>query len=261
MESSNVAFVETPSKLVSPPIKTPDNNDETDNIGIISFHDGLEGRNMLRDVRDYTSRIDFNNDVVYDHTNSIVQPRDPATAEILTKIRGLIQEDVLAGEETPGEPADGVDRQQSPTDDGGGLQPAVGGENGEQGGPAGGMTSNSGGVPPQHPLTPAVTRSSRKGTSALLSTAALRKLQQLCLYTITNVKLQGSEGEKVLLTPNTLRETMALPQAARWTAASDKERESASTQALRSRAQYVHTNRAGSDQLDLGLQDQGGQLI
>ena len=123
------------------------------------------------------------------------------------------------------------------------------------------MTSNSGGVPPQHPLTPAVTRSSRKGTSALLSTAALRKLQQLCLYTITNVKLQGSEGEKVLLTPNTLRETMALPQAARWTAASDKERESASTQALRSRAQYVHTNRAGSDQLDLGLQDQGGQLI
>ena len=52
---------------------------------------------MLRDVRDYTSRIDFNNDVTYDHTITIVQPRDPAIAEMLTKFRGLMQANVLAG--------------------------------------------------------------------------------------------------------------------------------------------------------------------
>ena len=36
------------------------NIDKMDNIGIISFYDGLEDH-MLQDVRDYTSRVDFNN--------------------------------------------------------------------------------------------------------------------------------------------------------------------------------------------------------
>lgn len=258
VESRNVVFIETPSKVVSPTINEPDNIDEMDNVGSISIGDGPEDDDMLRDVRDYTSRIDFNNDATYDHTIPIVQPRDPAIAEILTKIRGLTQADVLAGEGSPAAPADGVGGQQSPSDgvggqqspagDGGGQQPAAGGGNGRQGGPAGGMASNSGGAAPQHQVTPALTRSGSRAASALLTTATLRGLQQLCLYTntalpdmahymemltyaeyayaATNVQLQRSEGEKVLIVPNTFKEAMALPEAARWKAASDKEMES-----------------------------------
>ena len=45
-------------------------------------------------------------------------------------------------------------------------------------------------------------------------------------YAATNVQLKSSEGEKVLIIPNTFKEAMALPEAARWKAASDKEIES-----------------------------------
>ena len=37
VESRNVVFIETPSKLVSPPTNEPDNINEMDNIGILSF--------------------------------------------------------------------------------------------------------------------------------------------------------------------------------------------------------------------------------
>ena len=148
VESRNVVFIETPSKLVSQPTNEPDNINE--NIGILSFLDVQKGHGMLRDVRDYTSRIDFNNDVTYDHTIPIMQPGDLAIAEILTRIRGLTQADILAGKKTLRSPADGVDGLHSPTDDGGGQQPAAGGGSGEQGGPAGGMASNSGGGATSH---------------------------------------------------------------------------------------------------------------
>ena len=91
------------------------------------------------------------------------------------------------------------------------------------------MASNSGGAPPQHQVTPAVTRSRSKAASTILSTAALRKLQQLCLYNnttlpdmahhmemltyaeyayaATNVKLQRSGGGKVLTIPNSFKES------------------------------------------------------
>ena len=45
-------------------------------------------------------------------------------------------------------------------------------------------------------------------------------------YASTNVQLQRSEGEKILIIPNTFKEAMALPEAARCKAASDKEMES-----------------------------------
>ena len=45
-------------------------------------------------------------------------------------------------------------------------------------------------------------------------------------YAATNVQLKSSEGEKVLIIPNTFKEAMALPEAARWKVASDKEMES-----------------------------------
>ena len=139
VEIRNVVFIETPSKLVSPPTNEPDNINDMDNIDILSLHDVQEGHDMLRDV---TSRIDFNKDVTYDHTIPIVQPRDPAIDEILTKIRGLTQADIQAGKETPRAPADGVDGLQSPTDDGGGQQPAPGCGSGEQVDPLEGWPPN-----------------------------------------------------------------------------------------------------------------------
>lgn len=118
------------------------------------------------------SQIETNN-----FTIPIVQPRDQATVETLTKIRGLPQADVLAGEELPGAPVDGVDGQQSLTVNGRGQQPAAGATSGEQRGPAGGMTSNSGWALPPRQVTPAVTTSISWAAWALLSTATLYKLQ------------------------------------------------------------------------------------
>ena len=92
-----------------------------------------------------------------------------------------------------------------------------------------------------------MTRSTIRADLTLLPTAALRKLQELCLYTktaspdmahhmemltyaeyphaATNVHQPRSEGEKVLIIPNTFKEAMVLPEAARWKAASDKDME------------------------------------
>ena len=50
VESRNVVFMETPSKLVSPPTNEPVNIKEMNNIGIFSFHDVQEGHDMLRDT-------------------------------------------------------------------------------------------------------------------------------------------------------------------------------------------------------------------
>ena len=107
------------------------------------------------------------------------------------------------------------------------------------------MPSNSRRAPPQNQVTSVVTRSGCRTTPALLTTATLCELQQLCLYTTTallgmthhmeilvyaeytyaatNVQLQHSEGEKVLVTPNTLEVAMSLPETARRKASWDKE--------------------------------------
>ena len=45
-------------------------------------------------------------------------------------------------------------------------------------------------------------------------------------YAATNVQIQRLEGAKVLIIPNTFKEAMALPEAARWKAVSDKDMES-----------------------------------
>lgn len=133
--SKNVVLIETPSIVVSPPISETDNTDEMDNVGIINIHDGPEDGDILRDVPAYdTSRINFNNDVTYDHHVPIVRPRDPVIAEILPKIGGLTQADLMALKVTPGAPADGVGGQESSTyDDNGRQQPEARGGSGKQG--------------------------------------------------------------------------------------------------------------------------------
>lgn len=142
-----------------------------DKVGIIS-HDGLEDGDILRDVRDYTSGIGFKHDVTYNQTTPIVQPRDPAIAEILAKIRGLTQTEVLASENSPGAPVDDVGRQRPPTDDGGGGPlPAAGGGSGQQGGSARGMSSNPERAAPQNRVAPAVARSSSRTALTLLRTS------------------------------------------------------------------------------------------
>ena len=183
VESRNVVFIETPSKLVSLPTtsRTTSTRSTTSASSVFTMYKRVT---TCCETYETTYRVSTSA-TTYDHTIRIVQPRDPAIAEILTKIRGLTQADVLAGKETPRAPADGVDGLQSPTDDGGGQQPAAGGGVGSKGDPLGGTASNSGGAPPQHQVTPAVTRGRSRAASALLSTAALRKLQQLCLHTNT----------------------------------------------------------------------------
>lgn len=89
VESRSTVLFKAPSKVVSPPITEPGKIDEMDNDGIISFHDEPEDDDMLQDVRGDTSRIDFNNDVTYNHTIPIVQPGDAAIAEKHIKIRGF----------------------------------------------------------------------------------------------------------------------------------------------------------------------------
>lgn len=84
-------------------LNEPGNTDEVNDEGIIRFHDGPKDDDMLRGLRDFTSRVAFSDDVTHDHIIIIIimQPRDPAKAEIRTKIRGFTQADVLAGEEIP----------------------------------------------------------------------------------------------------------------------------------------------------------------
>ena len=140
-----------------------------------------------------------------------------------------------------------VDGRQSPTNDGGGQRPAAGGGSGEQGGPAGGITSDSGGAPPPSQVTPAVTRQQQGCFSAIINSRPAQTIATLSLhqhgnagygspygmltyaeysYAATNVQIQRLEGAKVLIIPNTFKEAMALPEAARWKAVSDKDMES-----------------------------------
>ena len=195
------------------------------------FHDGPEDHDVLRDVRDHTSRIGFNNDETYDHIIPIAQLHDTAIAKILNKTHGQTQGDVLERGETPGGPADSVDRQLSPTDDDGGqhkMMEAYSEENPLE------IVSNSGGVLPQHRETPAMTRISSRADSALILTAALRELQQsrLCTntalpdmahhmkmltyaeYAYAVIQLQRSDRGDVV--PNTFKEAAAYPETARW---------------------------------------------
>lgn len=125
----------------------------------------------MRDLRAYTSDAAFHNDVAYDQTIAIVQPHNPAMAEIVAKIRELTQMEVSAERNSPGAPVDDVGGQRSPTDEDGGSLPAVGGGSGQQEGSARGMSSNSGRAAPHDQLTPAVTRSSSRAASKLLRTS------------------------------------------------------------------------------------------
>lgn len=60
-----------------------------ENVTLISFRDGPEDEDTLRDVPNYTSRVGFNNGVTYDHITPIVQPRDAGLTEIRIIIRGF----------------------------------------------------------------------------------------------------------------------------------------------------------------------------
>lgn len=240
-------FMEMPSKMVSPPINETDNIDEIINVRIIRFHDGPEDDDILRDIRYYTS--------------------------------------ILVGEETLA-PAEGVGGYQSPTDGGGGQQPAASGRSGRRGGPAKGVAFNSRGASPRNQVTPPVTRSSSRAASALLTTTTPRGLQQLCLYTNTtlpgvahhmemltcaeyacadtNLQLQRSGGAERIVNLAYFQGSYT----ASWSISLDDgfgqgNGEYTSSQGLRltGSPHHVHTARAEHNQLTLGLQGQGGQLI
>ena len=72
-------------------------------------------------------------------------------------------------------------------------------------------------------------------------------------YAATNVQLQRSKGDKVLIIPNTFKEAMAFPETARWKAASIKETESLRTHKVYDLVPITSIpTGAESDQLVLG---------
>ena len=74
-------------------------------------------------------------------------------------------------------------------------------------------------------------------------------------YATTSVQLKSlSEGEKVVVIPNTFKEAMGLPEAALWKAASDKEMDSLMQHhVLRPCALNIYPRRAESSRLAVGL--------
>lgn len=75
-------YMQTPSKLVSPPINETDNIDNLNSAHIIRFHDGPEDDDILRDVRDYTSRINIDNNATYNRAFSNVLTITRATLQL-----------------------------------------------------------------------------------------------------------------------------------------------------------------------------------
>ena len=87
VEGRNVAFIETPPHIVPPP-----DDSAYQASGWIPMNDNDELYNnddhLLRDIRDYTSRIDLNNNS--DQTIQIDPPAGAELAEILTRLCGVI---------------------------------------------------------------------------------------------------------------------------------------------------------------------------
>ena len=192
----------------------------------------------MRDIRDYTLRIDLNDS---DHTIEIAQPAGAELAEILTRLHELISRELGAG-------STGVTPAAKHTSDG--QQPVINNsspspEAGTTGAEARAGEANQATPTPTQTagsrrleITPAVTRSksSPENLQVMLSDGIPHIMQKLALctkeampdmahhikmltyaeyaYAITNVKLKSrSEGEKVVEILNTFKEAIGLPEA------------------------------------------------
>ena len=108
MESRNVIFIETPSRLFSPPSEGPqllmqelppgddldwDNKD----------HNYITDDDFLRDLRNYTSVVDPPGSAFIDHVTASRRSENTLVAELLGKISAITQRDLLEDGALPGE--------------------------------------------------------------------------------------------------------------------------------------------------------------
>ena len=99
VESRNVTFIETPPHLLPQPSKLSpvqnlvppswDLDDDTLANDYISYDD------LLRDVRDYTSVMDFTANIPAKHKNASGVSADPRVKELVNQIRDLARRDLL----------------------------------------------------------------------------------------------------------------------------------------------------------------------
>ena len=262
IESRNVIFIETPSRLLPPPSEGPQllmqelppgDDPDRDNKGHNYITDDDD---FLRDLRNYTSVVDHPGSASTDHVTANRRSENTLVAELLGRIcaitrRDLLEDGVLPGEASPtGEvPQGGVlELPEQPTSPAGGPVEA----------PFAGSSLLQQHGQSRHGVTPAVTQAGNVARSfrersandsahlaEIATDSTLSKLRRLGLYTkvllpdvvhqtnktesvveyacaTTNVQ-RYSVGEKMEVIPNNFKEAMTLPAKAHWKAASDKE--------------------------------------
>ena len=133
MESRNVIFIETPSRLLPPPSEGPqrlmqelppgDDRDRDD-----SGHNYVTDDDFLRDLRNYTSVVDHPGSASTDHVTVTRRSESTLVAELLGGISAITRRDLLEDGTLPGEvsptgkiPQGGVlERPEQPTSPAGG---------------------------------------------------------------------------------------------------------------------------------------------
>ena len=128
MESRNVIFIETPSRLLPPPSEGPQplmqelppgDDPDRDNKG----HNYITDDDFLFDLRNYTSVVGHPGSAFTDHVTASRRSENPLVAEPLGRISAITRRDMLEDGALPGEasptgevPQDGVlERPEQPT--------------------------------------------------------------------------------------------------------------------------------------------------
>ena len=165
IESRNVIFIETPSRLLPPPSEgpqrlmqelppgdDPDPNNKSHNRG----HNYITDDDFLLDLRNYTSVVNHPGSASTDHITANRRSQNTLVAERLDRISAITRRDLLEDGALPGEesltgevPPGGVlERPEQPTSPAGGLVEA----------PLAGSSSLQQHGQSRHGVTPAVTR-------------------------------------------------------------------------------------------------------
>ena len=230
----------------------PGDDPDRDNKG----HNYITDDDFLRDLRSYTSVVDYPGSASIDHVTASRRSENTLVAERLGRISAITRRDLLEDGALPGEasptgevPQGGVlERPEHPTSPAGGSVEA----------PLAGSSSLQQHGQSRHGMTPAVTRAGNAARSlrerrakdsvhlAVIATdGTLSELRRLGLYTeallpdvvhqtnkaesvveyawaTTNVQ-RYSVGEKMEVISNTSKEAMTLPAKAHRKATSDKE--------------------------------------
>ena len=108
MESRNVIFIETPSRLLSPPLEGPQllmqellpgDDPDRDNKG----HNYIPDGDFLCDLRNFTSVVDHPGSASTDHVTASRRSENTLVAELLGRISAITRRDLLEDGALPGE--------------------------------------------------------------------------------------------------------------------------------------------------------------